>query len=148
MTNNIKSNRKKGTKIQTVTLLKQTTFSRFGQFMVNRGIVDEEAILDALANQSKQTLPIGKIALKEDLLNVKQVLQILNAQSDTAKRFGEIAIELGFFKKKDVEMLLELQIKLRPPIGEILVEMKKISKETLKQELLNYFRINDISKKN
>lgn len=147
MIDNIIRNRKVGTKLQTATSLMHTTFPRFGQFMVNRGIVEEEAIMDALANQNKQTIPIGKMALREDLLNVKQVLQILNVQSDTAKRFGEIAIELGFLKKKDLEMLLELQIKLRPPIGEILVEMKKISKETLKQELLNYFKINDMSKK-
>lgn len=120
-------------------LPKPETVPRFGEFLVNRGIVDEEIILDALNFQKKKTAPIGKLALKKDLLNMKQVMKILDTQCNTAKRFGEIGIQLGFLKKEDLDFLLELQIKLRPPIGEILVYLKKISEATLRQELKKYF---------
>lgn len=113
----------------------------FGKFLVNRKIVDEEAILDALNYQRNETIPIGKVALKEDMLTMKQVLEILNVQSNKTnetKRFGEIAVELGYLKEKDIDYLLELQIKLRSPIGVILVELKKISLITLEQELTRY----------
>lgn len=121
--------------------------SRFGEFLVNKGIVDEEAIWDALNYQRKQTIPIGKIALKEKKLTMKQILQILSAQTDTIKRFGEIAVEFGYLTEDDVSNLLEIQRKQRTPIGEILVELKKISKETLDRELTRYFSYLEEAKK-
>ncbi len=139
----ITKKRKMGPKTKTDSDLKSMLLPRFGQMLVNRGIVDEAAIFDALTFQRKKIIPMGALAIRELLLNREKVWKILNAQSNTPKRFGEAAIELGFLKKKDVEYLLGLQVKLRPKIGEILVEMKKMNKERLEQELLNYENLKD-----
>ncbi|MCP5003687.1 MAG: hypothetical protein GY941_07000 [Planctomycetes bacterium] len=41
---------------------------RFTQFLVNCGLLDEEAIFDAMNIRKKQTIPIGKLALEEKCL--------------------------------------------------------------------------------
>ncbi len=112
---------------------------RFGEFLVNKGIVEENAVLDALNFQRKEGIPVGKIALKEKMLTWKQIYQVLNAQFDTTKRFGEVAIELGFLVEEEVNRLLEIQKKLRLPLGKILVKLEKIDDETLDRELTNYY---------
>jgi hypothetical protein len=113
---------------------------RFGQYLVNRGVVDEEAIIDALNIQRKRTIPIGKIGLEEKVLSFKEVFDILNAQVNTPKLFGEVAVELGYLTEKEVDRLLKIQQERRPHTGEILLEMNKLDKETLDIELENYFK--------
>ena len=109
----------------------------FGEFLIEKGIVDEQAILDALDRQRKLNIPIGQLALKERKLTVKQVFHILNVQIDNKKLFGAIAVELGYITPEDVETLLTIQQDKRPRLGDILVEMKKINdsaKEILHSE--------------
>ena len=117
---------------------KEKSIQRFGQYLINRGKVSEEDILDALDIQKRQTVPVGKIALAQKILTRKQVLKILNAQADTTKYFGEVAIELGYLSKEDIDKLLKIQNKKRPRIGEILIAMQKIDENTLNEELENY----------
>lgn len=111
---------------------------RFGSFLVNRGVVSEGDILEALDLQRKTRPPIGKIALFKKLLTMKQVVNILNEQCDTHKLFGEIAVELGFLKTEDVEKILEIQKKEGPLLGDALVKLGKMEPQALERELGAY----------
>ena len=113
---------------------------RFGQFLINHGIVDEDTVYEALNIQKQKTIPIGKIALAEKMLDVKQIFRILNDQLETPKLFGEIARELGYLNENDVQKLLTLQKLRRPRIGQILVEMNKIDQETCNSMLEAYLK--------
>jgi hypothetical protein len=110
-------------------------FLRFGQFLTSRDIVTEDDVIEALNIQKERTTPIGKIALKENMLTIKQVFTVLNEQINNPKMFGEIAVELGFLQEGQIAKLLQKQRELRPPIGEILVEMNRMSAEILYREL-------------
>jgi len=127
----------------------QEPLQKFGQFLVTRGVVNEEAVINALNLQKERTLPIGKIALREKLLSVKQVFHILNEQGKNYnngqqgknyKLFGQIAVELGYLTEQDVRKLLEIQQKSRPLLGELLVEIGALSQHELERELAEYSR--------
>ena len=104
--------------------------NRFGQFLVNSGVLDEVAVYDAMNIQMKMKEPIGMIALKEKALTLPHVFNILNKQADTPKFFGEIAVDLEYLDKEGIEKLLAIQQEGMPAIEDILVEMKKIDNET------------------
>jgi len=112
---------------------------RLGEYLVNRGIVQEADVYDALDYQQRNRVPIGALALKKKLLTMKQVMTVLNQQCDTNKLFGEMAVQLGLLQEKDVEDLLEEQRKLCLPIGEILLKLNRIDAKTLDRELTGYF---------
>ena len=114
---------------------------RFGQYLVNCGLLDEGVIFEALNIQRKKTTPIAQHALyEEDMLTMKQVFTILNYQTETGKKFGEVAMDLGCLTEGDVEKLLAIQKESRPRIGEILVEMGKMSKIQCKDMLEKFHR--------
>ena len=113
---------------------------RLGEYLVNRGVVQEKDVYDALDHQQRNRVPIGALALKNKILTMKQVMTVLNQQCDTNKLFGEMAVQLGFMREKDVEDLLEEQRKLCPPIGEVLLKLERIDAKTLDRELTGYFQ--------
>ena len=113
---------------------------RLGEYLVNRGVVQEKDVYDALDHQQRNRVPIGALALKNKILTMKQVMTVLNQQCDTNKLFGEMAVQLGFMREKDVEDLLEEQRKLCPPIGEVLLKLNRVDAKTLDRELTGYFQ--------
>ena len=113
---------------------------RLGEYLVNRGVVQEKDVYDALDHQQRNRVPIGALALKNKILTMKQVMTVLNQQCDTNKLFGEMSVQLGFMREKDVADLLEEQRKLCPPIGEVLLKLERIDAKTLDRELTGYFQ--------
>lgn len=118
-----------------------TVNNRFGQFLVNSGVLDEVAVYDAMNIQMKMKEPIGMIALKEKALTLPQVFNILNKQADTPKFFGEIAVDLEYLDKEGIEKLLAIQQEGMPAIEDILVEMKKIDNETCAAMLEKFYKL-------
>jgi len=114
---------------------------RFGQFLVTNGVIDEEAVIEAMNIQMKQKIPIGQIALKEKILDVSQVYRVINEQIISPKLFGIIAIDLGYLNEKGLNKLLAIQRESLPRIGEILVKINKIDKETCSSMLEKFHKI-------
>jgi hypothetical protein len=111
---------------------------RFGQFLINKDLITEEDLNEALWLQRKATPPIGKLSVRGKKLSIKQVNRILSAQIDTAKKFGAVAIELGYLVQEDVDELLLIQKTSRPKLGEILIQMGKIDRSRLGIELIKF----------
>ncbi len=111
------------------------------QFLVEWGALDEVHALDVLAQQSKETPPIGRLALEANVLSMKQVFQILNAQADSDMRFGEIAIALGFMNGDELIELLKTQNQRRPGLNKLIAQMgfsEESTLKTLRQEFFSH----------
>ena len=93
---------------------------RFGLYLLSRGVVTEEQLLDAFDRQADALQPIGKIALKMRKLTVGQVMKILEAQVDNPRFFGELAVDLDLPDLADVNELLEIQCSSRASLEEVL----------------------------
>jgi hypothetical protein len=112
----------------------------FGQYLINRGLIDEDVLLHALNIQRKKSTPIGELAIMKKYVKVSEVLDILNSQINTPYSFGEMGIKMGYLTKNKVDNLMELQSESRPNLGSILLSMNAVNAEVLKNELILFFR--------
>ena len=71
----------------------------FGQYLLEKGRITSQQLLDALECQKGVTAPIGVIALERGLLTTEQIKQVLQQQKKTNQRFGEIAVSWDFSRK-------------------------------------------------
>jgi hypothetical protein len=107
----------------------------FGEFLLEKGILDRDALDRAVAVQQGTNLMLGELAVSERMLTKEQALSINLRQQVQNKRFGEIAIELGLLKEEKISLLLDLQKEKCKYLGQILVEQRILSDAQLKLEL-------------
>ena len=112
----------------------------FGEYLIEKGHVSMQQVLDALDRQREMIVTIGRLARREKVLSDDQIYMILNRQTETHCPFGEAAVALGFLSGEQLEELLALQLN-RPKIGEILVSMNALSKESMEAELCVFIEI-------
>jgi CheY-specific phosphatase CheX len=111
----------------------------FGQYLLEKGRITSQQLLDALECQKSVATPIGVLALERGLLSAEQIKQILQQQRKTNQRFGEIAVSLGFLTQAQVDELLNAQeISHRLKLGEVLLAKQYVTPETLAKELKEY----------
>jgi CheY-specific phosphatase CheX len=111
----------------------------FGQYLLEKGRITSQQLLDALERQKGIMMPIGTIALERGLLTAAQVKAVLEQQKRSNLRFGEIAVGLGYLTQAQLDELLdEQETSHRVRLGEALVSRGHIALETLEKELKDY----------
>ena len=81
----------------------------FGNYLVKKGILTEEAYRNAIKKHLSIRVPIGTIAMAEGLLTEMQVEEIHRQQKQMDRLFGDIAIEKGYLSAEQVDALLRKQ---------------------------------------
>ena len=81
----------------------------FGNYLVRKGILTEEAYRNAIKKHLSIRVPIGTIAMAEGLLTEAQVEEIHRQQKQMDRLFGDIAIEKGYLSAEQVDALLRKQ---------------------------------------
>jgi len=107
----------------------------FGQFLLERGVIDAPQLLRALELQRASNPMLGEIAQAHGLLDAAQVRLINERQRREGRRFGDIAQELDLLTAAQVDVLVEEQKARRKLFGAILVEEGMVDEETLEREL-------------
>lgn len=115
----------------------------FGQYLLEKGRITSQQLVDALEYQKSITAPIGALALDQGLLTVDQIKLILGRQLKSEKRFGELAVSLGLLTQARVDELLQTQSSHKLLLGEALMVKGYISVETLERELKEYKKEED-----
>jgi CheY-specific phosphatase CheX len=110
----------------------------FGQFLLERGVIDATGLLRALEYQSQRNLKIGVIAMREGLLSPADAERINAEQRRTDARFGDIALKLGLLTREKIDYLATLQQQSHIYIGQALVAVGALANETLQSELAAY----------
>jgi len=113
---------------------------KFGVFLVEQDIISAEQFFEAALRQTKDQVPLGRLAIDSEKLSKIHVLHILSLQKKQRARFGQIALDLGYLSKQDLaDLFLEQDQRLRP-IGEILVETGAITRDRMESALKDYRR--------
>jgi hypothetical protein len=107
----------------------------FGQFLLEKGVLDKDQLLRALEIQRTSNPMLGEIAEQLGLLGAADARRINEKQKREDKRFGDIATELGLLTTSQVDALLAEQKNRRKLFGEILVEEGMLTREALAAEL-------------
>ncbi len=114
----------------------------FGEFLVAKGLVDEDVLMVALDIQRQSRRPLGQIALQTGLITKKDLLKILTEQRKELpldKSFGLIALELGILTTDQVDSLVASQSESNAMLGEILVGQDRLTKAQLTQSLQEFY---------
>ncbi|HIC91478.1 MAG TPA: hypothetical protein EYP21_05360 [Syntrophaceae bacterium] len=112
----------------------------FGQYLLQKGKITREQLLEAVDMQNKINLPLGSIAVDKGLLTSEEVKRIHNEQKRQDKKFGEIALQFGYLTEKQLENLLKEQKESRIYLGEALVQCGHLTSEELEEELSAFKR--------
>ncbi len=117
---------------------------KFGEFLVQRHTVATTHLVAALERQRQAQQPLGRIALRHELLSINEVFNILKLQADRIDAqtndqddylFGDLAIELGFLNEEELFKILRIQLETRPALGDTLVEMGVLTTDQLREEI-------------
>jgi len=109
----------------------------FGQFLLEKGRISSQQLVDALEYQKSVTQPIAVLALELGILTADQVYHVLK-QLRPDKQFGEVAVGLGVLSQSQLEKLSHCQSGHRILLGEALIAKGFITVEVLEKELKEY----------
>jgi len=107
----------------------------FGQYLLQKGKITREQLLEVVEIQNKTNLPLGTIAVDKRLLTSKEVKKIHNEQKRQDKKFGEIALQFGYLTEEQLKNLLKEQRESRIYLGEALVRCGHLTLGELEEEL-------------
>ncbi|WP_372369136.1 chemotaxis protein CheX [Candidatus Uabimicrobium sp. HlEnr_7] len=110
----------------------------FGQFLLERGRILKEELMDALDFQKSVNVKLGTLALDAGYLKAEQIEGIHGVQQRTDKMFGEIALEQSLLSPEQLEELLVIQKNERITLGEALVQKGYLTLGDLEVELNAY----------
>ncbi|HEY3152016.1 MAG TPA: chemotaxis protein CheX [Candidatus Binatia bacterium] len=111
----------------------------FGQYLLEKGRITSQQLLDALERQKEITTPIGSMALEQGCLTAEQVKRILEQQRKKQRSLGELACEMGFLSQTQLDSLAKKQdANHRLRLAEALLSRGYINPETLEKELKEY----------
>ncbi len=111
---------------------------RFGEFLLNKGEVNEYGLEHALHYQRAEHVALGALAVQGEYLSERQLCDVKDCQRERGGLFGEIAVELGLINEDGVNELLEMQEKKHTRIGEVLVMFGAIRRKDMESRLQDF----------
>jgi len=106
-----------------------------GQFLLERGKIIREELLEALNLTKSTNLSIGQIALESEDLTREQIDSICICQKSTDKLFGEIAVEKKYLTQEQVDELLMIQKNERFSLRDALIQKGYLTMQELQEEM-------------
>ncbi|MCR4693709.1 MAG: chemotaxis protein CheX [Pseudobutyrivibrio sp.] len=109
-----------------------------GNYLLQRGIINQQQLFDALGRISQSKLKLGTLAINEGLMTAREVDECLFVQTREDRRFGEIAIERGYLTKEQVEDMMHTQTPDFVLLCQIFVEDGVFSYEDFERIIFDY----------
>lgn len=107
----------------------------FGQFLVEKGVVTREVLLQAIELQESVNLSFGATAMAMGLLTEADIEKVHNAQRCEDLRFGDMAVKLELLTADQMQQVLTRQKNGHLYIGEALVKVGGLSADDLPRYL-------------
>ena len=109
-----------------------------GTYLLQKDLVTQEQLFNAMARLSQSHIKLGTIAIHEGLMTANEVDECLYVQTREDKRFGEIAIERGYLTDDQVNDLLAMQTPEFLLLGQNLVDDGVFTYEELERVMFDY----------
>lgn len=107
----------------------------FGQYLVEKGIINRETLLKAVELQESVNLRFGEMALSMGLITEADVDRVHKAQWAEDLPFGEMAVKLGMLTRDQMDQVLTKQRNSHLYIGEALFKVGGLDQDELKRYL-------------
>ena len=113
----------------------------FGGFLLNKGVVSTDQLIDALKKESTAHIQLGTLAMHASLMTAEQIEDIRIAQTHTDKRFGEWCVDKGYLTEEQVNELLATQYPKYLLLGQILEEQGVFDQATFHELVKEYIHM-------
>lgn len=110
----------------------------FGQYLIERGEVDDSQLREAVELVRRTSLSVGEIAVQERLLSGRDAVRVNAQQRHQDRPFGELAVEMGLLTPEQLESVLRRQQGQRLYVGEALVQLGHLAEARLHRLLEDY----------
>lgn len=110
----------------------------FGQFLVEKGVVSREHVVEAMRLQEEVNLKFGETAVSMELLTQREIERIHLAQRREDLRFGDMALKLGILTEEQHQQVLARQKEKHVYIGEALVKVGALEAGELERYLREF----------
>lgn len=81
----------------------------FGNYLVNRGLLDESLQMKIQEHLCETRLDLGTSAVLSGYMEIGQADEINSMQTQNNKKFGELAVEKGYLNQEQIAKLLKRQ---------------------------------------
>ncbi len=119
----------------------------FGNFLLNKGVITPEQLIDALKVQANTHKKLGTLAIHSGFMSASEVEDVYITQTHYDKLFGELAVNLGYLTEGQVDNLLTTQLPDYMLLGQILIDkglLTHIELEDLITEYKSVYEIYDL----
>jgi len=106
---------------------------QIGQLLLQKGLVDEEQLANAVNEQKRTGLHLSKVLTRLGFVSEEQMTVILSEQlqSSRQKRLGELLVEKNYITVEQCDKALEEQKKTGLRLGKMLVQLGFMTEERL-----------------
>ncbi len=102
----------------------------FGRFLLARGHITLQQLIDAVRWQRAQRPPVGRIAMNWGILSANQVYEVLS-DKNPEDRFCDVAVRKGFMTGFQRLAVLGRQREMQKPIGAYFVEQGILTQDEI-----------------
>jgi len=108
------------------------TSKYFGKFLVEKGVISQDSLVDALIEQIANTPPLCQVIYKNKIIATPKIFEAFRFQQDHQVEFMQACISIGAWTKEVQEKVYSVLDEVRKPLGHILVskgliDLKKLT---------------------
>ncbi len=107
----------------------------FGQYLLSKGIIDRDALIDAIDAQRKQNLSLTTLAIQHGYIDHEQEREILSRYRTTDSRLEDLCLESGLLDRRQIDELIRVQYSDWMRIGGALVAGGHLSFDEVEEHL-------------
>lgn len=116
----------------------------FGNYLLSKGIITNEQLIDALKKKATTQIKLGTLAMHAGYMTANEVDRIYIEQTHQDKRFGELAVSEGYLTEMQVTELLKSQTPDFLLLGQALIEEGFINNQQLQDLIIDYQSMNEL----
>lgn len=113
----------------------------FGDFLVTKGLISEEILLEVLIDQVQGLPSIPEVVYRERLLLPKQQLEILRTQTVNKCSYRQACEQLGYWNKNFADKIVNYLDALRKPLGQLVLARTNVKISDLTKALDEYLSL-------
>jgi len=107
----------------------------FGQYLVEKGVVSREAIVEAIALQEKRNLKLGEMAIAMGLVTPADIERAHQGQLSRDLKLGDLLVATGMLSEGQLAEVVARQKATHLYIGEALVQVGALDQDELARQL-------------
>ena len=115
----------------------------FGEFLLNKKVITEEQLLDALVFQVEHLPSFLRVLREENTFSSKDIVRMIQVQLESNSDLVTILRDEEKIDELGIHKLYQKQVSNRKMLGSVLVELKIVEQSVIERMLHEYLRDKD-----